>query len=150
MSELGATPLFVDTGAFYAYYDESASRHDRAAAVFDAIASEGVQYRPLYTTTHVLAELSTLLARKRDHETAVRGLRRIRNSSAFSIVRPTEDEFEVACRQFERYDDREITLVDHLTAVLADERATDHVFAFDTDFQTLGFTLVPRDVDIDV
>ena len=148
MSGLGATPLFIDTGAFYAHYDESASRHDRATAVFDAIAAGEAPYRPLYTTTHVLAELSTLLMRKRDHETAVRGLDRIRNSPAFSVVSPTEDEFDMACRQFERYDDQGITLVDHLTAVLADERDVDHVFAFDSDFRTLGLTLVPRDVEI--
>lgn len=148
MSGPGTDPLFVDTGAFYAQYDETASRHDRASAVFDGIAAGTINHRPLYTTSHVLAELATLLMRKRDHAAAVRGLNRIRSSPAFTVVHPTEDEFGTACQQFERYDDQQITLVDHLTAVLADERGVDHVFAFDNDFRTLGLTLVPDDVRI--
>lgn len=148
MSGPGTTPLFVDTGAFYARYDERASRHERATAVFDAIAAGTVQFRPLFTTTHVLAELGTLLMRKRGHNVAVRGLNRIRDSPAFTVVRPTEDEFDLACQQFERYDDQQITLVDHFTATLADQRGVKHVFAFDSDFRTLGLTLVPEDIHL--
>ena len=44
------------------------------------------------------------------------------------------------------YDDQEISFVDHTTSVLADERDIDHIFAFDSDFRTLGFSLVPGDV----
>jgi len=146
VSGLGATPLFVDTGAFYARYDENASRHERATAVFDAIAAGAVPFRPLFTTTHVLTELGTLLMRKRGHDVAVRGLDRIRDSSAFTVIQPTMDEFDRACQQFERYDDQQITLVDHFTAVLADERGVEHVFAFDSDFRTLGLTCVPDDI----
>ncbi|WP_252699713.1 type II toxin-antitoxin system VapC family toxin [Natronosalvus vescus] len=148
MSGPGTTPLFVDTGAFYAQYDEKAPRHDHASAVFDAIAAGQLHYRPLYTTSHVLSELGTLLMRKRDHAAAVRGLTRIRESPAFTIIHPDEEEFAATCNQFERYDDQQITLVDHLTTVLADKRGIDHVFAFDTDFRTLGMTLVPADVPL--
>ncbi len=44
-----------------------------------------------------------------------------------------------------RTGDRAVSFVDHTTAVLADERDVDHVFAFDDDFRTLGFTVVPAD-----
>lgn len=148
MSGPGTSPLFVDTDAFYARYDESASRHDVATDAFGAIAAGTLAFRPLYTTTHVLAELATLLERKRDHDAAVRGLCRIRNSAAFTVVHPSEAEFDAAVNQFERYDDQEITLVDHLSAVVAEERTVEHVFAFDSDFRTLGFTLVPADVRV--
>lgn len=47
--------------------------------------------------------------------------------------------------EFDRYDDQEITLVDHLTALLAAEYDTEYVFAFDKDFATLGLTRVPVD-----
>ena len=149
MSGLGATPLFVDTGAFYARYDERASRHQQANLVFDAIASATAPLRPLYTTTPVLVELGTLLMRKRTHDIAVRGLDRIRKSSAFTVIRPTDEEFDRAYQQFVQYDDQQITLVDHLTAVLANERNIAHVFAFDGDFRTLGLTLVPEDIEIE-
>lgn len=51
--------------------------------------------------------------------------------------------FEAAVTQFDRYDDQAISLVDHLTGVLADERDVEQIFAFDSDFRTLKFTLVP-------
>lgn len=52
---------------------------------------------------------------------------------------------EAAAGQFADYDDQEISFVDHTTAILADERDVDHVFTFDGDFRTLGFTVVPAD-----
>ena len=146
MSGPGTTPLFVDTAAFYAFYDRNAPRHDRARAVFDGIDDGELHYRPLFTTTHVLAELATLLQRKRDRSTATAGLRRIRKSPAFTIVHPDPSEFDAACEAFGRYDDQEITLVDHLIATLAENRDIDHVFTFDRrDFRTLGVTVVPAD-----
>ena len=51
--------------------------------------------------------------------------------------------------QFGEYDDQEISFVDHTTAILADERDVGHVFAFDSDFRTLGFSVVPADTGDD-
>jgi len=38
-----------------------------------------------------------------------------------------------------------MSLVDHTTGVLAAERDIEHIFAFDGNFRTLGFTVVPAD-----
>ncbi|MEF8779059.1 MAG: hypothetical protein V5A46_00075 [Haloferacaceae archaeon] len=38
--------------------------------------------------------------------------------------------------------------MDHTTEVLADEVDAEHVFAFDSDFRTLGFALLPDDIDL--
>jgi len=38
--------------------------------------------------------------------------------------------------------------VDHTTGVLADEVDAEHIFAFDSDFRTLGFSLVPADINL--
>ena len=48
---------------------------------------------------------------------------------------------------FEQYDDQEISFVDHLTGVLARNRDIENIFAFDSDFRMLGYTLVPDDVE---
>jgi predicted nucleic acid-binding protein len=56
--------------------------------------------------------------------------------------------FDATADRFTTYDDQEISFVDHSTAVLADERDVSHVFAFDGDFRTLGFTVVPEDTAI--
>ncbi|GAA0233257.1 type II toxin-antitoxin system VapC family toxin [Halobaculum roseum] len=148
MSGPGTTPLFVDTGALFAHFVENAPRHRRARAVMNAIAAGDLRFRPLYTSGYVLGELTTLVLRKTGHEQAMDTLRRVRDSSAVTVLHPDRSQFEAVCAEFERFDDQQISFVDHTTGVLARERNVDHVFAFDSDFRTLGFSLVPDDIDI--
>lgn len=140
-----AEPLFIDTGAFFAYYNERDEHHKTARAIFQAIRTGDLAYSPLYTTRFVLAELATLLLYKVDHTTATRALGDILAAGSFNVVQADRVAFADARDEFDRYDDHEITLVDHLTGVLADERAVECIFAFDSDFATLGFTRVPVD-----
>lgn len=139
-------PLFVDTGALFAYYNEHDEHHERTHAVFHAIRSGDLAYEPLYTTRFVLAELTTLLLYKIDHQTATQALREIHTADSLNVVRVNTATFMDARTAFEQYDDQTITLVDHLTAVLATEYDTEYVFAFDSDFSTLGLIRVPVDI----
>lgn len=140
-----AEPLFIDTGAFFAYYNDRDEHHERTRAVFQAIQSGELAYEPLYTTRFVLAELTTLLLYKVDHQTAARALEDILTADSINVVRIDASTFTTAWAAFEQYDDQTITLVDHLTAVLAEEYETEYVFAYDSDFPTLGLTRVPVD-----
>ena len=141
-----ATPLFIDTGAFYARMDEDDAHHDRAKAVFNAIQAGDLPYRPLYTTGYVLAELVTLGLARANYALAATALRRVRASPSMTVLHPDEQIFAATCDEFYRYDDQNISLVDHATDVLADDYDVDHVFTFDPDdFRTLGFTVVPDD-----
>lgn len=145
MSGAGTRPLFVDTGAFYARADEDDTHHETATDLFEDVRTGDLPYRPLYTTQAVLSELATLCLYKLGHGTAVEALRAVRESESFNVVPVGRATFESAAAQFEDYDDQTISFVDHTTAVLADERDVEHVFAFDGDFRTLGFTVVPED-----
>lgn len=144
MSSGGARPLFVDTGAFYARLDADDDHHETATKVFAALRRGDLPYRPIYTSQFVLSELATLALYKLGHETAVRGLNTVRESESFTVVPVDRVAFGAAARQFGSYDDQEISFVDHTTAVLADERDVERVFAFDGDFRTLGFTVFPE------
>ena len=148
MNARAAQPLFVDTSAWYAIFDEDDAAHERAWEVFDAIRDERLAYRPLYTTSHVVGELATLLLARADHGTATRALAQVRDSGNVYIIHSDPVSMRDAIDEFARYDDQLISLVDHLTVVLANERDADHVFTFDTDFRTLGCTVVPDDVHI--
>lgn len=148
MTGAGATPLFVDTGAFYARADEDDKHHETAVRLFDGIRAGNLAYRPVFTSQSVLAELATLALYKLGHRVAVRALNAIRDSDSINVVPVGRAVFDTATTRFERYDDHEISFVDHTTSVLADERDIEHVFAFDGDFRTLGFTLVPEDVGL--
>ncbi|WP_440766619.1 hypothetical protein [Natronorubrum sp. DTA7] len=107
--------------------------------VFDAVAG------PVVTSGDVAESLDC------SRETARRKLRTLEDGGhvesrkiAGRVVWWRTDPTATA-RQFEEYDDQKISFVDHATSDLADERDVDHVFTFDSDFRTLGFTLVPED-----
>jgi uncharacterized protein len=138
-------PLFIDTGAFFAAFNAADAHHDRATAVLEAIRTNKLPYRPLYTTGYVLAELATLTLRKRGHGAAVRAIDRAADPSNVTVIHPDAAAFAAAREEFERYDDQQISFVDHVTGVLAAERDIERVFAFDDDFRTLGLTVVPED-----
>jgi len=137
--------LFVDTGAFYARVDADDTHHETATQLFEGIRSGEHRYQPVYTTQAVLSELATLCLYKLGHDNAVRILTLIRNSESFNVLPVGRATFEAAADQFVACDDQESSFVDHTTAVLAAERDVGHVFAFDSDFRTLGLALVPAD-----
>ena len=80
------------------------------------------------------------------HDAAARALTVIRNAESVNIIPVGKSTFEAATAQFIDYDAQQISVVDHTTTVLAAERDIEHIFAFDSDFRTLGFSLVPDDV----
>jgi predicted nucleic acid-binding protein len=116
--------------------------------VFNGIRSGDLQYDPLFTSRYVLSELATLMLRKVGHGPAVTAVNRIRTASSFNVLPIGGNAFDRTCEQFSRYDDQQISFVDHSSAILAADRDIEHVFTFDrTDFRTLGFTVVPDDTD---
>jgi predicted nucleic acid-binding protein len=143
-----ATPLFVDTSAFFAHFVENAPRHDTARTTMRHIDAGRLRFDPLYTMGHTLGELATLVLRKVGHRQSLRAVRRVRRSDAITVLHPDTETVGTVVDEFERYDDHQISFVDHTTAVLADDRDADHVFAFDSDFRTLGLGVVPGDVSL--
>lgn len=146
MSSPGATPLFIDTGALYAWFKPDDENHERSVAVFDGIRDGTYTYRPLYTSRHVLSELATLMLRWVGHADAVRALNTVRGSESFTVLPVDAGTFDRTCEQFARYDDQQISFVDHTSGILAREHDIEYVFTFDpNDFRTLGCTVVPDD-----
>lgn len=141
-----SVPLFIDTGAFFAYFNERAAEHDRARTLFTGIGSRELAYGPLFTSRYVLSEFATLAQRKVGHGPAVTALGSIRQASSFNVLPVERADFDRACDQFARYDDQQISFVDHSSGVLASQYDVDHVFTFDPDdFRVLGFIAVPDD-----
>jgi len=142
-------PLFIDTAAFFARFNERAAEHDRARGVFEGIRSGNINFNPLFTSRYVLSELATLLLRKVGHRAAVNALSAIRAATSFNVLPVATDSFNATCEQFATYDDQTISFVDHTSAVLAEQRDIDHIFTFDQrDFRTLGFTVVPDETGV--
>jgi predicted nucleic acid-binding protein len=138
-------PLFVDTNAFVALFDEDDAHYERANAVLDGIQNGELAYGPVFTSRYVLAETATVLLYGVGHREAVEALTTIRESTTVNVLDVTEPLFDATADQFARYDDHQISFVDHLNSVLGDEFDIEHIFAFEEDFRTLGMTRVPVD-----
>lgn len=142
-------PLFIDTGAFFAHFNERATEHDRAQAVFQGIQRGELPYGALFTSRYVLAEFATLMRRKVGHSPAVTALETIRQAESFTILPVGSETFDRTCEQFATYDDHQISFVDHSSGVLATDYDIEHIFTFDSDdFRTLGFIVVPDDTGV--
>jgi len=138
-------PLFVDTNAFVAVFDEDDDRYERANTVLDGIEDGSLPYGPLYTSRYVLSETATVLLYGSSHGDAVEALASIRGSASLNVLEVTEQLFDKTADQFAQYDDQEISFVDHMNSVLSEEYGIEHIFAFEEDFRTLGLTRVPVD-----
>ena len=147
MSARPAQPLFIDTSAFYAWLKSSDDNHGAADAVFRAIRSNTLPYRPLFTSRYVLSELATLVLYNDGHSEAVDAFDTVYNAESINVLTVSRESYAAARREFGRYDDQAISFVDHLSGVVAYERGIECVFAFDDDFRTLGFTVVPGDTN---
>lgn len=96
-----AQPLFVDTGAFYAWFKPDDDDHDRVAAVFAGIQSGELPYRPVLTSRYVLSELATLTLHRVGHSEAVTAFDTIRDSETFNVLPVDEAVFTAARKQFD-------------------------------------------------
>lgn len=138
-------PLFVDTNALVAVFDEDDDHYESANTVLDGIQAGDLAFGPVFTSRYVLAETTTTLLYGAGHREAVEALTTIRTSSTFNILDVTESMFSRTADQFAQYNDQQISFIDHLNSVLSDEFDIDHIFAFEDCFATLGLTRVPVD-----
>lgn len=138
-------PLFVDTNAFVALFNEDDTYFEQANAVMDGIRDGDLAYGPIFTNRYVISETVTTLLYGVGHREAIEALDTIRDSSTFNVLEVTEPIFAKTAKQFKKYDDQEISFIDHLNSVVSEEFDINHIFAFEDDFATLGLTRVPVD-----
>lgn len=142
MSQIPSESVFIDTGGFYAAFVKSDTHHTEADALFSEIQA-GKTFSRVFTSRYVLSEFATTMLYAVGHHKAVAAIETILDSETFNLLPIGHPECMATWDEFQRYDDQEISFVDQTSAVLAREHDVEHVFAFDSDFETLGFTLVP-------
>lgn len=145
MSQRASYPLFVDTNALVAAFNEDDKHHDRAEAILDGIRDGDLPYGPIFTSRYVLSETATTILFAVGHQEAVDALETVQASSTFNVLDVGATIFDETAQQFTQYDDQDISFIDHMNSVLAREYDIEHIFAFDGDFATLGLTRVPTD-----
>lgn len=129
--------VFVDTGAFLARYDAADALHARAVAVWRSL-----RHRDLATSTHVLAETWTLLARRAGYVFASERALEAYASPALEILCSTREEEIEAVQWFKKYADQRVSFTDCLSFVLMKRRRIRIAFTFDRHFHQAGFEVI--------
>lgn len=129
--------IFVDTSALYPCLLPKDKEHRRALRSFEHLQASAA---PLLTTSFVLAELCGLLGRR----IGLAAIKTFRSDIAplLDVVWVDEPLHEAGMDLLLERDLRHLSLVDAVSFVAMRRRGIERAFAFDSDFEREGFSLV--------
>lgn len=136
-ADTGKRTVFVDTSAWYEAVVEGAPRH---AEVAPWVSSGEAA---LLTTTYVLCELATLLARRFGHGPAVTVGEMLRSSPEVRIVHPSPETERSAWDLFRARPDKGYSFCDCVSFVVMKELGITAALATDRHFSREGFLVLP-------
>ena len=130
--------IFVDAGAFYARQDIRDQHHVESIKVWNDL-EKGVSR--MFTSTLVIVEAITLLARRVSYSFAAEHARLLYASDRLVILRPDAEDERAAISVFEKFADSRISFTDSVSCILMRRHKIKRVFGFDRHFTRMGFDL---------
>lgn len=130
--------IFVDTGAFVGRFLANDQYHASALRLWDKVEAAN---EPCVTSSPVLVETITLLARRTSAAFAVEKARLIYSSAAFEILRPSAADESAALAVALKFADQRLSFTDCLSFVLMQRAGLRRAFTFDAHFALAGFEL---------
>lgn len=127
--------ILWDTSAVYALANDADQEHDRAIALAGRLAREREE---LVLHSYILCEAAALLQRRLGLGPALRFLR---EAQALHVHWVSQSEHRLAVELLEQEGRRGLSLVDCVSFVVMRLLGVDTAFAFDADFQQMGFRL---------
>lgn len=124
--------VFVDTGAWFAYFVRRDSDHSAAIRWMKA------NRQPLVTTDYVLDELLTLLRIRESHRVAVAAGEILRTERVAHLERVSEGDFRIAWEFFRDYEDKEWSFTDCTSKAVIERLEISEALAFDSHFEEFG------------
>ena len=125
--------MFLDTVGLVALWDEDDQWHDGAEEAFGAAMEARWE---LVTTSFVMLECGNTAARRPYRNAAFRfqaGLER-----AGRLIWPTQDDWQVAWRAYERGEAGSAGIVDHISFTIMRRLGLTHAFTNDEHFKAAG------------
>lgn len=132
------TPVFVDTGAWFALADRSDQYHSTATKLFSNL----LPSRPLVTSNLVIAETQVLIRRNLGHDAAIRFLVNLNESPRIQKVYSDESLEEMALGILKKFSDQDFSFVDAVSFSIMKKVSIPEVFGFDSHFIVAGFSLL--------
>ena len=131
--------ILIDTGAFYAFADESDAHHADAVAIFSSLVGNGDS---LFTTSFVVSETHALLLNRLHQLAATQFLKDTENGTRISVRWVTPDDVKQARALIYRYVDKRFSLTDATSFVVMGRLKLSHAFTFDRNFTQYGVTVL--------
>jgi len=135
--------LFIDTSAFVAIANEGDIWHSDSAKFLDDIKSGKTTFRTLVTSDYIIDETITRIRFSVGHKEAVKWGDKILSSAVIDVISVDKEIFDKAWDLFKRYEDKELSFTDCTSFVIMKGMNIRHAFAFDEDFERLGFKQLP-------
>lgn len=130
-------PVFVDTGAWFAWMDRADPDHDRIIPCFEENRSR------LVTSNYVLDETITLM-RFRLGVDAARRFGDLAFEHALSRVEQVRPKDEVAAWEiFKRFSDQEYSFTDCTSFAIMERLKAEYALTLDSDFRSYGIPCLP-------
>ena len=124
--------IFVDTGAWFAYFVRRDPDHSSARNWVSTNES------PLVTSDYILDELFTLLKIRESHVVAIAAGRVLIEEKICQIIKLTPDDFTRAWSIFVQYSDKGWSFTDCTSKVIMDRLNLSTAFSFDEHFEQFG------------
>lgn len=124
--------VFVDTGAWFAYFVRRDPDHNSARNWVSTNES------PLVTSDYVLDELFTLLKIRESHVVAVAAGKVLTEEKICQIIKVTPDDFNRAWAIFVQFIDKGWSFTDCTSKVIMERLAISTAFSFDEHFEQFG------------
>jgi predicted nucleic acid-binding protein len=132
--------IFVDTGPFVARYLARDPHHE---AAIKGWARLGRGRDRCLTTSFVVDETITLLARRAGAAFAAERARAILTSERLTVFRPGAEDELAALELLEKFEDQAVSFTDCISFVTMRARGVEQAFSFDRHFRAAGFALWP-------
>jgi uncharacterized protein len=131
--------IFVDAGAWIALSDRADQHHQAAVEIYRGLLNGPSR---LVTTNLVVAEAQITIRRALGHQSAMRFLNSLRQSSRIARIYSDEARELTAEAILAQYADQDFSLADAVSFALMRQRQIVEAFTFDRHFLTAGFTIL--------
>jgi len=136
MERLKMPPIFVDTSALIAFGNKGDIFHQQA----DKIRQELVKSRRTFLTTSlVVVELCNAFSKKRFRSVCIEIVEGIHNSDKWTYVDVNKKLMKRGFELFKKMSDKEWSLVDCVSIIIARDFGIVEVFTTDRHFEQAGF-----------
>ena len=132
--------VLADTGPLYALADPSDQFHARARRGWKSLEKAR---SALFTSSFVLDETFTLLARRTSYEFAAERAEAVYASRVLAILRPDATDEAAALGFFRKLAGQEVSFTDCVSFALMKRHRLGRAFTFDRHFAAAGFVVWP-------